>query len=243
MQMNGLPKAYYDDGRGIRIYLGDCRKILFLLEQHDACLTSPPYNLRKGYPCDDWPTWNNYYGFLRGVYGAVPAPIQAWLFPFSLNDEDSGLIRATWNECALPWKRLRLVLRHPSVDDSKSLIAMPPRAEILCINTWAEENGPKIWWVPHAKFAASRLSMRVGHPASFHERLPAEFFAAFPTVKSVIDPFMGTGTTLVVAKQRGIQATGIEIVEEFAELAVKRLAQEMLPLRAPALEPEQGSLI
>lgn len=65
------------------------------------------------------------------------------------------------------------------------------------------------------------------HPAIFPIGLPKYIIKTFPC-DIVLDPFMGSGTTLLAAKDLGKRAIGIEINEKYCEIAAKRLSQDVL---------------
>lgn len=68
---------------------------------------------------------------------------------------------------------------------------------------------------------------RIGHPAPFPIELPKRCIKLFSYVDdTILDPFMGSGTTLIAAYQNNRKSIGIEIDREYCKIALSRLAKE-----------------
>lgn len=77
-----------------------------------------------------------------------------------------------------------------------------------------------VWDIPPAH------ASRVGHPAPFPVELPARLIQLFTYQRDlVLDPFMGSGTTLVAAAEANRRAVGYDIDPAYVELATARLAE------------------
>jgi DNA modification methylase len=66
------------------------------------------------------------------------------------------------------------------------------------------------------------------HPTQKPEALMRWCLSFFPNAQTILDPFMGSGTTLRACKDLGRKCIGIELEEKFCEIAARRLGQEVL---------------
>ncbi len=85
-----------------------------------------------------------------------------------------------------------------------------------------------LWEIP------SESARKVGHPAPFPVALPEQLIRLYTFRDDlVLDPFMGSGSTLVAAARLGRRYTGYELDAEYVELARRRVATEVAPVPTP----------
>lgn len=88
----------------------------------------------------------------------------------------------------------------------------------LTTKEWQDWAINSIWEMSPAKAKA------IGHPAPFPEELPKRLIRLFSFYGDVVlDPFLGSGTTMVVAKELGRNAVGYEINAKYVKIAKSRL--------------------
>ncbi len=97
----------------------------------------------------------------------------------------------------------------------------------------SHRTGGKLRWREDAAAVANVMRYYQGNDRIHPNEKPIELVNAFlsrvasPT-DTILDPFMGSGTTLRAAKDLGLKAIGIELEEKYCEIAAKRMAQSVL---------------
>lgn len=197
-------KPYYEDS-AVKIYLGDCREILPQLGPVDLVLTDPPYGV--GIAANPFrqrfkpSAWDN-------------EPCAAELLTMARRGANQAII---WggNYFDLPPTQRFLVWDKVQPEDFSSA---------MCELAWTNLAGP-------AKlFRRCVTEYFKEHPTEKPLDLMTWCLSFAPTAETILDPFMGSGTTLRAAKDLGRKAIGIEIEEKYCEIAAKRMAQEVLAL-------------
>lgn len=219
-------KPYYEHA-GITIYHGECGDVMNDLAPHygdtpfDLLLTDPPYgigesrnrNVSRGNlaPARDYGNdhWDDEPAF---VEIAKARTLCRWHIIFGGNYYglppsscwlvwDKDNGHTDFADCELAWTNLRKAVRKLTYRWA-GMLQQPGRRKELRDHPTQKPEPVMVWAIGHAP----------------------------PNVKTILDPFMGSGTTLVAAKRLGRQCVGIEREERYCEIAAKRLSQEALPL-------------
>lgn len=249
-----MTEPYYSD-EWVTLYHGRCEDVLPTLDMVDVVVTSPPYNLGvssgggfgdiRKYPAAKVGKWSGgalAQGYADHTDDMDPAEYRSW---------QAGVLRLCWAQVC---DTGAIFYNHkPRVQ--AGLLECPtdwnPGLPLRQIIVWDRGSGMNFapthycpqqeWIVVYAK-PAFRLAAKgsgvgdvwrippernVDHPAPFPVALPERVIAT-TGAGSVLDPFAGSGSSLVAAKRCGVKAIGIELSERYCEIAAKRLAQGVL---------------
>lgn len=239
-------EPYYQED-DITIYHGDCREIMPSLSGVGLVVTDPPYvfgiasTAQEG-KAGGWGDLMNsasWYALLLGEFQRLCANQQgaAWIFNSwrSFPVLARAAYEARWPiESLLVWDKCWIGPGGPNgLRPSYELVAL-----FRCAGFSIPNRGlPDIW---REKWASARPN---GHPAEKPLPLMARLITESAVDGPVLDPFMGSGTTLAAAKRIRHQAIGIEIEERYCEIAAERLRQSVLDFDPPQPDPEQAEFI
>lgn len=205
-------KPYYDDGT-VTIYHGDWRDVL---PEADVLVTDPPFGI----------------AYKTGAARVEGAP-RSIVGDLDTTERDDLL---TWwgTKPALvfgSWKVARPAATHTRlIWDTKGALGMgdlsvpwkPSDQEIYVLGRGFD--GPR---TTNVLRVAPEQAMGRMHP---HQKPVALMALLLAKCRAgvVLDPFMGSGSTLRAAKDLGRRAIGIEIDERYCEIAAKRMGQEVM---------------
>lgn len=202
-------KTPYYESEGITIYCADNARVLPSLPPCDLLLTDPPFGIgfaakptigqrKRGQACESWDD----------------APAEEWTLLLARKLCERQII---WggNYFGMPRSRCWLSWYKPD--------APPSMGNVEYAWTNLDQNSRQI-----EQSIAATNGERIGHPTQKPLRVMGWAIQQAGEVKTILDPWMGSGTTLVAAKLAGVRAIGIETNEEYCKLAVRRLAQGVL---------------
>lgn len=230
---------------------------LFDSEFIDLIVTSPPYNVGIGYNSnDDELNYANYLDFsekwLSNCYKWSKTQTRFLLnIPLDKNKGGQRSMGADITKIAqkVGWKYHSTIVWNEGNISRRTawgswmsasapyVIAPVELIVVLYKNEWKKTRGTKksdmtkqefMDWTNGLWTFNGESKKRIGHPAPFPKELPYRAIKLFSYQEDVVfDPFAGSGTTLIVAANSNRKAVGVELDEEYCELAKKRIIDEV----------------
>ncbi len=202
---------------GMTIFHGDCREIMPHLEAH-ALITDPVWP--NAHP--DLAGAQDPFGLFSSMLEVVPSSVRrlvVWLGCQS----DPRFLRSVPER--LPFLRMQYLRRAVPSYNGRCLVSGDAA---YAFGDWpAPREGAMV--IPGEASATSVPGKRKRHPCARnegHARWIVKFWCA--DLETVLDPFMGTGTTLRACKDLGRPGIGIEVEEKYCEMAARGLDQRVL---------------
>lgn len=207
-------KPYYEH-KGITIYHGDCRELLPDIDKVDLVLTDPPYGI------DYQSAWRtDKTQWKDKIHGDKEFPL--WIF--EIKYEVAMFVWMRWDQLPIVPLPRSFIVWNKGCHSMGDLNHEFGRQWEGCAFYPGLQH--KFLYRPIDIIDCPKISPeKLNHP----NEKPVG--ALTPLIRShdgdILDPFMGSGTTLVAAKQLGRKAIGIELEEKYCEIAAKRLGQEV----------------
>ena len=79
-----------------------------------------------------------------------------------------------------------------------------------------------VWYIPYETVKSQK--QKFNHPCIFPTALPTMCLKMIPTAKVIVDPFVGSGSTLVACKKLGISGVGYDIDSSYVDITKERLS-------------------
>lgn len=223
-----MSEPYFSDGQ-VTLYLGDCREITAWLAA-DVLVTDPPYG--RGWKQGEMKGRLNRSDGHAGITGDHDTAVRDEALTMW-----GGRLAIVFGDLMLtppPGNKLTMVYRKPPNAGTRGAIGGFRRdAEAIYLTgPWPSGLGGRssvIATMARSQGNPSSAQGRFGHPHAKPGDVMEQLIECCP-FGVIADPFAGSGSTLVAARNLGRPAIGVEIDERFCERAATRLDQGILDL-------------
>src|SRR5690554_3173213 len=220
---------YYQDGQ-VTLYHGDCREIAAWLEA-DVLVTDPPYGRgwRQGRLTPTHQADNSHGGIIADDDTSVrDGTLMLW------SGDRPAVLFGDPMLPPPPGTRLVGVYRKPPNAGIRGAIGGYRRDFELwyLLGPWPTGIGGRTSVIATATRSQGNPyspAGKYGHPHAKPVDVMEQLIDVCPP-GVIADPFAGSGSTLVAARNLGRHAIGVEIEERYCEIAARRLAQQPLPI-------------